>query len=366
MRIRAFTWPVSGSVKLLHRLALAGLCLVAAIILNPAPVEAAACTQAGLGNRALTVDSYHINSDTEAVQLYVRNKRPSDMKRFQPERTLLYVHGATYPAETAFDLPLGGFSWMDYLACLGYDVYLVDLRGYGQSTRPSEMNDPPEAGQPIVRTDVAVRDVGSAVEHILARRGLKKLNLLGWSWGTAIMGGYASKNPAKVHKLVLYAPVWLRKSSSLIATSGVLGTYRTVTVDAAKKRWLTGVPLNKQFNLIPAGWFEQWAEATWATDPQSAENGQLRAPNGVLQDLREFWSAGRATYDPAGIRSPTLLLHGEWDLDTPGYMAQALHEQLKNAPRRRLVVLPEATHTAIMEKNRLLLFRAVQGFLDED
>lgn len=352
MRLRASVW-------------LTGLILSLALWCAPA-TAAGPCARAGLGDRALVADSYHIDSDTEAIQLYMRNKRPADMRRFLPERTLLYVHGATYPAETAFDLPLDGFSWMDYLACLGYDVYLVDLRGYGQSTRPPEMAEPAENGKPIVRTEVAVRDVGSAVNHILARRGLKKLNLLGWSWGTAIMGGYASTHAARVHRLVLYAPVWLRKTSSLITTSGVLGSYRTVAREDAKKRWLSGVPLDKQFNLIPPGWFEQWVEATWATDPLAAETGLLRAPNGVLQDGREYWSAGRTTYDAGAIRAPTLLVVGEWDQDTPLYMAQALHEALKNAPRKRLVTLPEATHTVIMEKHRMQLFRAVQQFLDED
>ena len=47
---------------------------------------------------------------------------------FRSERTLLFVHGATYPASTAFDLALGGASWMDYIVSRGYDVYLLDLR----------------------------------------------------------------------------------------------------------------------------------------------------------------------------------------------------------------------------------------------
>ena len=52
---------------------------------------------------------------------------------------MVYVHGATYPASTAFDLKLDGLSWMEYIAARGYDVYLLDLRGYGKSTRPKEM-----------------------------------------------------------------------------------------------------------------------------------------------------------------------------------------------------------------------------------
>ena len=159
----------------------------------------------------LSFESYSVPAKDADIELYVRNKRPADMKTFTPEKVLLYVHGATYPSETAFDLELDGFSWMDYIARRGYDVYLLDLRGYGRSTRPSEMDQPAKDNAPIVKTETAVRDIEAVVEHILQRRGIEKLNLLGWSWGTITMGSYAAQNPRRVNKLVLYAPGWLRK-----------------------------------------------------------------------------------------------------------------------------------------------------------
>ena len=116
------------------------------------------------------------------------------------------MHGATYPAETAFDLKLNGLSWMDYIAQHGYDVYLVDIRGYSKSTRPPEMDQPAVDNEPIVRTDTAVKDVGAAVDFILKRRGVSKIDLMGWSWGTSIMGWYTAQNNDKVNRLVLYAP----------------------------------------------------------------------------------------------------------------------------------------------------------------
>ena len=325
------------------------------------------CETAGISARELATESYRIAADTPGIELYLRNKRPVQTKSFTAERILLYVHGATYPAETAFDLPLTGLSWMDYIACHGWDVYLVDLRGYGQSTRPAEMARPAEEGKPIVTTDVAVRDVGTAVEHVLKRRGVSRLNLLGWSWGTAIMGTYAAGNPDKVVRLVLYAPLWLRQTPSLVGGDGPLGTYRTVTQEQGRKRWLTGVPDAAKDELIPEGWFEAWAQATWATDPDSEKWNPplLRAPNGVVQDGREYWSAGRPYYDPRAITAPTLLIHGEWDQDTPAYMAQAVFGLLENAAWKRLVVIGAGTHTVIMERNRMQLLREVQLFLDE-
>lgn len=341
--------------------------LILSTVASPVAAEPGLCERAGVAGRAIVTESRHIASDTPGIELYVRNKRPAELQRFAPERIVLFVHGATYPAETAFDLPLEGVSWMDYLACRGFDVYLLDLRGYGQSTRPPEMAKPAEANPPIVTTAVAVRDVGSAVDWILERRSVERLNLLGWSWGTAIMGTYAAANPERVAKLVLYAPLWVRKTPSLIASEGPLGAYRMVTKEQAKRRWLNGVPADKQFDLIPPGWFEAWAEATWASDPDSGkwDPPLLRAPNGVIQDGRDYWAAGRAYYDPAAITAATLLIHGEWDQDTPGYMAQSLFGLLRNTTFKRLVVIGEGTHTVIMEKNRMQLVREVQTFLEE-
>jgi pimeloyl-ACP methyl ester carboxylesterase len=301
------------------------------------------------------------------IEIYVRNKRPADMNAFRPERTVLFVHGATYPAHTSFDLKLDGVSWMEHIAARGYDVCLLDLRGYGRSTRPKEMDDKPDANPPVVRGVTAVKDISAVVDYILARRGIPRLNLMGWSWGTTLMATYTTQNPGKVERLVLYAPAWIRTTPSLSRPPGPLGAYRMVARDQAKTRWLTGVPEDKKAALIPAGWFESWADATFATDPVGARMTPpvLRAPNGVQQDGDEFFAAGKPYYDPAKIAVPTLLVHAEWDRDTPAYMAQTLFPLLVNAPGKRYVQLPEGTHTIMMEKNRLMLFEAVQTFLDE-
>ncbi len=89
----------------------------------------------------LVSEDIMVKSPDPGIEIFVRNKRPANMTSFRPERTVVFVHGATYPAHTAFDLKLGGLSWMEYIASHGYDVYLLDLRGYGKSTRPKEMSD---------------------------------------------------------------------------------------------------------------------------------------------------------------------------------------------------------------------------------
>lgn len=320
----------------------------------------------------LVTEDAMIPSGDPGVELFIRNKHAAGVETFPAEKILLYVHGATYPSETAFDLPIERVSMMDLFAAQGYDVYLVDIRGYGRSTRPAEMDRPATESKPIVHTDVAAHDLGVAVEHILKRRKVEKINLMGWSWGTSIAGLYTSEHNDKVGRLVLYAPMWLFRSDTAVAAApqaqgASLGAYRLVSKAAAQERWLKGVPADKRATLIPSGVFEAWVGSTFATDPAAATHDpqMLRAPNGVIDDVMNYWMAGKPRYDPGKINVPTFLIHAEWDADLPSYQAQAYFAELKNTPYKRFVELSEGTHSVMMEKNRMQFFREILLFLDE-
>ena len=309
-----------------------------------------------------------VPSGDPGIQIYVREKHLAGMATFSADRTLVFVHGATYPASTAFDLELDGTSFMDDLARHGFDVYLLDLPGYGHSTRPPQMSQPPAANPPVETTADAVRHYGAVVSYVLQRRHLQRLDVMGWSWGTSIAAGFATEKPEQVERLVLYAPIWIVKGEvAKIGGDGKLGAYRTVTAESAKQRWLRGVAPANVPGLIPDGWFDAWQKATWATDPVGSRQTPpvLRAPNGVIEDLRRFWMSGKATYDPAKITAPTLLVQGEWDHDTPPYMSYTLYPLIVNAPWKRYVQLGAGTHTIIMEKNRRQLFSVVEAFLTD-
>ena len=342
-----------------------------AIVLAAAALSLQSCALAPAApavgaTQALAMEEFMVPSDP-GIEVYVRNKHPAGVSQYASSKVVLYVHGATYPSETAFDLPLDGLSWMDYIAQRGYDVYLVNMRGYSRSTKPPEMGEPAEKNPPPGRIDQAVRDVAAAVEFIRKRRGVDKVNLIAWSWGTSVMGKYTTLNNDKVEKLVLYAPQWLRTTASLVQSGGATTpAYRTVTKAAAKDRWLTGVGADKKAALIPPGWYEAWEEATFSTDQKGPAPGSLRAPNGVVADGAEFWSAQKPLYDPALIGVPTFLVHAEWDADLPSYLAQNYFKQLRNTPYKRMIELSEGTHTVMMEKNRMQFFHELMGFLDEE
>jgi pimeloyl-ACP methyl ester carboxylesterase len=321
---------------------------------------------ANQSNPRLVSESYMIDSSDSGIQLFIRNKHPAGMTQFRRERTLLYVHGATQAASSTFDLELDGLSWMDYIAQHGYDVYLVDLRGYGRSSRPPEMKFPATENQPIVRTDVAVRDVEAAVNHILSRHQLDSLDVMGWSWGSAIMGRYAGQHKDKVHRLVLYAPDWIRETTTTSPQSS-LGAYRAWSMVDSRKGLQSGAPPERKDDLLPPERFAAWCAAEAATDPDGAMQNPpvVHTPNGVFADIQDFWMSGKALWEPSEVIAPTFVIVGEWDGVTPVTRAQAVFGELVGTHQKRFVQIGEGTHILFLEKNREHLFREVQSFLDE-
>jgi pimeloyl-ACP methyl ester carboxylesterase len=322
------------------------------------------CATLPAEKRQIATETFMIQSADPGIKLKILNKHPTGQETFAADRIVLFVHGATYPSETGFDIDLPGGSWMDYAAQRGFDTYFVDIRGYGGSTRPSSMSQPPANNPPFADTKEAIQDVSSAVEFILKRRSVQKIDLVGWSWGTAIMGGYTEENNAKVNKLVLYAPLWTLKSPPPISGSG---NYRAVSYESARPRSLRGIPKGREEEISPSVWFDKWWAANLATDPDGSKQSPpvVRAPNGVIKDIVEYWGKGQPTWDPTLIKVPTLIIFAEWDQDTPPYMAQEVFSKLTNSPYRRLEMLSEGTHSIVLEKNRMRLIKQIQNFLEE-
>lgn len=114
-------------------------------------------------------------------------------------KVALLVHGGTWSGRPDFDLQIRDYSLMDMFAMNGYDVWAIDIHGYGHSDK----TDKDWSG-----VQSAAADIGAAVEYVTKLRGVSKVDLLGWSAGTQRAGMYVMQHPERVARLILYAPVW--------------------------------------------------------------------------------------------------------------------------------------------------------------
>lgn len=306
---------------------------------------------------------YRIPSDWADCHLLLRNKRLDGDADWCSQKTVLFVHGATYGATDTFDYEQEGESWMDLLATQGFDTWCLDLLGYGQSDRPAAMNELVQMNPPLTDTAFAVADLHHAVSHILAVRNIDRVHLIGYSWGTAICGSYAGQYPSQVGRLVLSGALWIEDLPPTGKPTDNLGAYRTVDVDSMMTRWAAGLDPGDIDGLVSVEERKRWCEQTASCDPTFEQTGLLRAPTGVMKDYAHCRESGEDWYDPEMIRSPVQIVVGEWDIETTPVQGQRLFARLTNAANKQITVIGRGTHSLLLENNRHLLHRVVSQFL---
>jgi pimeloyl-ACP methyl ester carboxylesterase len=355
----------------MRRSAVAFSCVLAA-----SAVALAQPTTGENSQQVLTVDHYVPNRSTvpsiagQTVQLYVRERvKPATIQRGAPrdDRVVLFVHGAGTPAEVAFDVPYADYSWMAYLAAAGFDVFSMDMTGYGRSTRPSLMNEvcnlsaeqqtalgrtPCEATHGAQLTTIASDwdDIDAVVEYLRELRDVPRVHLVGWSLGGPRAGGYASRNPDKVGRLVLLAPAYSRDSGQQppqpSPAQGVAFNAQSHADFTAN--WDRQVGCENQYERAAAA--AVW-RAMLESDPVGASWGQgvRRAPNTTV------WGFGKAAVER--MRTPTLMVAAVHDKQIVPERVRDYFADL-GAESKVLLDLGCASHNAMWEVNHLLLFRA--------
>jgi pimeloyl-ACP methyl ester carboxylesterase len=142
-------------------------------------------------------------TETKGIKVYIWEKYAGDSKKpgapkFDARKIVMLAHGSATAGRESFDLQVPGkpdYSLMDELARQGFDVFALDTRGFGRSTRPDAH----------MSTAQAKEDLKAAIDYVLKLRGVSKVNLLGWSWGTQYAGMYVMDYPETVAKYVSYA-----------------------------------------------------------------------------------------------------------------------------------------------------------------
>jgi pimeloyl-ACP methyl ester carboxylesterase len=277
--------------------------------------------------------------DNGNIRLYVWEKY---VENPAVKPVIVLCHGSATAGKESFDLQVPGktsYSLMDVLAQSGFDVFALDVRGFGRSTHPDGHMTTMEASQ----------DLNAVVDYIIKMRDVKKVNLLVWSWGTQYGGMFVMAQPAKVERYISYAQMHL--NSPDIAK-------RRPRVEAFRKDAYISIP--------EAGWKPRFYSMTpaEANDPEvvdayanEAARVEVKSPTGPQLDMVTIMPM----INPRLMSVPTMIIHGQYDdvADLEGLLP--FFAQLPN-PAKKYVVVPDAGHMMHLQKGHRFFQHEVINF----
>jgi len=325
-------------------------------------------------------EEFFITSDPR-IQIFVREVKDGETQHMQKVPVLL-LHGARVPGVASFDLDVPNASLAADLASNGHVVYVIDARGYGNSSRPPEMEQPPTENPPLTRSSEVVRDIVAVVEWIRQHLGVQRVALLGWATGGHWHGYYTALYSERVSHLILHNTLYGGTPDHPMLGHGstnedpnhpgrfneaAFGAYRFNTADSLLPSWDHSIPLEEKTQWRDPAVAQAYIAAALASDPASETRTppSFRAPSGAMED--SFYLAiGRQLWDASLIRVPTLILRSERDFWSRPQDAELLAEHLVHAPRVRKVTLPDATHYVHLdrpERGRDAFIKEVLSFL---
>ena len=258
----------------------------------------------------------------------------------------------------------------------------MDVRGYGASARPKEMDEPPAAHAPVVRTNEAARDIGTVVDWIRGRNHVASVAILGWATGGQWAAYYASFYPERVRALItlnsLYGGsdkhVSIGHGSDLedptrpgVFDTKACGAYRLNDEASLLRPWDRSIPEQDKGSWRDPGVAKAYAKAALASDPTSGTRTppSPRSPCGALEDSF-YLATGRQLFDASLITSPVLVVASERDFWSRPEDRKAFAENAVHSAKVEVVVIPNATHFVHLDRpehGRDILLNEITAFL---
>jgi pimeloyl-ACP methyl ester carboxylesterase len=275
-------------------------------------------------------------------------------------RTVVYVHGGTFPSALSIAHRFDGKSWRDELCDAGFHVWGLDFQGFGGSDPYPEMAEPADRNAPLGRADDAAGQLACAARFIREQHQVPRLSLIAHSWGTIVAGRFAEANPEAVDRLVFFGAIAKRPRSGEPMR---LPAWRPVSLVDQWDRFTADVPKGAE-PVLSKRHFDEWGEAYLNEDPASRTRmpAAVQVPSGAFQDIYDTW-AGELSYDPASVRAPVALIRGEWDGMCADADAHWLFEALSTSANRRDIKIARGTHLMHLESSRFALYRETEAFL---
>jgi pimeloyl-ACP methyl ester carboxylesterase len=259
---------------------------------------------------------------------------------------------------------------------------VVDVRGYGRSTRPAEMEEPPEKHAPLVRSVEVVRDIDAAIELIRKRTGGSRVSLFGWATGGQWAGYYATLHSDKLSHLILLNAIYGADAPHPLMGHGSdmedplhsgrlnpsIGAYRCNTAESLLGGWNRSIPLEDKAPWRDPAIADAYVREALASDPESNNHNPpcFRSPNGALEDSF-YLATGRQLRDASFIYVPTLVFASERDFwSRPADREKIAHDLVHASVQ--IVVITNATHFVHLdrpERGRNKLLEEMMRFLQQ-
>ncbi|NQZ07008.1 MAG: alpha/beta fold hydrolase [Algicola sp.] len=271
------------------------------------------------------------------AKLYTRQICPQKQalsEKASPARQLVFAHGLTYSSHE-FDVDVKDYSLARFFAKQGYCVWLFDVTGYGQSSRPTNGF--------VVNTDYAAQDLKAVVAHVRNTTKVDKVSLFGWSWGTVVAARMASHQPDWVQNMVLYAPIYIRLGSEPPKAAWHENTWQHAASDFQQNA--KGAIDYQIVEEVVAATF---LSNSWRFDGHSS-------PNGGRRDL--LTSGNKALFDMKKLLPPVLLIGGSKDSLLNWPKLNEGFAQIAQRPGNKLIKIDGGSHILMLEKPHYKTFR---------
>ena len=288
----------------------------------------------------------------------------SIQKSKKKQKVIILLAPLSIPSLVSFDVP--GYSLMDTLALNGFDPWGIDFIGQGKSSYPKEMKkSPAQSGKFPLQAKEAVEQLNTAIDYIIKKTGADSVSLLGWSWGSVVAASYSIKYPKKIDKIILFGsmysfplPLFTKPYADKNNNFNTnLPNYQNIPWEAILSHWK--MMMNGQ-NLASQDSIEVVGKIYKDIDKDAFISGTLRRPMGPMKDLFEIWN-NTPIYDISKISQPTLVIYGNNDI----FADKNLYKKLTNTKFKKEVIIQDATHWLIYEKERKKFDDEVIQFLEK-
>jgi pimeloyl-ACP methyl ester carboxylesterase len=279
------------------------------------------------------------------IRLFLWNK-PAH-KGVTPAGTILFVHGSSMASQPTFDLSVPGrphSSVMDWFAERGFDTWCMDNEGYGRSDKSRPIN-----------FDIAngAEDLAAGSEYILKTTGAQRLMVYGISSGALKAALFAQQHPERIAKLALDAFVWTGEGSPTLAER----KKKLPEFLAKNSRPIDRAFVHSIFNRDHGACADEATKDAFADAILTLDSAM---PTGTYVDM----CSKLPLIDPTQVKSPTLVMRGEYDGIASLDDLLNFYKLLPCA-NKQFSIMEGISHASFQQKNYLMVYQILHSFFSQ-